>query len=189
MTPIRFAALLLLGAPLVLGACDLFGGGDDDEIIRRAFVTRVVIEDFPLTNPDEGNGWDGGDITSNAEADLYFRLLGSTGGEILNGEESNLVTVDGRPGESRYENAGAADLPVSFTVDKFLIDALDRTIVVELKDDDSDVFNPDDVIELSEGFRLESFIPDPLPDNRIVSVPFESADGTLQGRLTVRFSS
>jgi hypothetical protein len=183
------AALLLLAAPIVLSACDLFGGGDDNDIIRRAFITRVVIEDFPLVNTAENNGWDGGDITSNAEADLYFRLLGSGGTVILNGEESDDVTVDGRPGDSRYTNAGAGDLPVSFTVNEFLIDALDRSIVVELKDDDSDVLNPDDVIELSESFRIEDHIPNPLPANRIISIPFESADGTLRGRVAMRLSS
>ncbi len=187
MNRLRFLPALLLAAPLFLSACDSIN--NDDDPIRRAFVTRVIIEQFPLVNTAEGNGWDGGDITSTDEADLYFRILGSNDVELLNGESSDLVTADGQAGSRVFRNAGTADLPVTFTVNEFLIDALDRALVVQIKDDDSDVLNPDDDIERSDVFRLEDHIPSPLPNDRTVSIPIESVDGTFRGRVTVRYSS
>jgi len=187
MKRIRLAPLLLLAAPVWISACDS-GNGQDDPV-RRAFVTRIVIDEFPALDPATGEGWDGGSATSTSEADLYFRILGSGGLSLLNGEESDLVTTDGQAGSRHFRNAGPADLPVGFTVNDFLIDALDRSLAIELKDDDSDVLNADDVIGLSISFRLEDHIPDPLPADRRASIPFESADGLVRGRMTVRFST
>jgi hypothetical protein len=180
MNRISVAALVLAG-PLILGACDSVNGGDDP--IRRAFVTRVIIDEFPVSNPAAG-GWDGG---GDGQADLYFRILGSTG-QILNGEESTLVTADGQAGSRVFTDAGIEDIPVTYTVNDFLIDALDRSLTVEVKDDDSPL-SADDVIGESTSFRLENHIPNPLPANRQAIIPFANADNTVRGRLTVRFSS
>jgi hypothetical protein len=176
------AAALLVAGPLALTACD--SGNGDDDIIRVAYVTRVIIDDFPVSNPAAG-GWDGG---GDGQADLYFRILGSNGVQLLNGEESTLVTADGQAGSRVFTDAGIEDIPVTFTVADFLIDALDRSLTVEVKDDDSPL-SADDVIGESTSFRLEDHIPNPLPANRQAIVPFVSADSSVSGRLTVRFAS
>ena len=63
-------ALLLLAAVLTLAACDTNGDG----IPRTAVITRVVVEEAPLADPN-GDGWDGGSNPLSDGPEVYFRLF------------------------------------------------------------------------------------------------------------------
>ncbi len=179
---------LLLALPLVFSACD--STSTDVNNVRRAFIERVVINEFPLTQPN-GDGWDGGGPD---QADVYFLLLGVNNSDIvINGEEDGVVAFDDvdSPNDGIYGGVGDDDLPLDYTLDatgvpESEITVLDRTLRLQVKDDDSPG-STDDVIVTSEPFTLFDQIPATLPSNRRVSFDVTSPDGTLDARITVRY--
>jgi hypothetical protein len=189
MKPSRTLAALLLAAPAVLfSACNSVN--NDPDPVRRAFVTRVTIDDFPFLNPANGDGWDSSGPDDN-EADLYFRLLGTGDAELLSGDGGgeNEDLIDS--GNGVQENQGPGEVPVVFNVANYEINVLERVLVVQVKDDDSDEFPPgsDSDIGRSESFRLLDFAPATTDGTDTEAIPFESADGAITGRITVRWAN
>lgn len=187
---LRLRTAALLAAPVVFSACSV--GDPTPDQIRRGFVTRVVVNDFPVYNIAENVGWDGGNV-NDEQADVYFRLLGRTDAdELLNSEQDDIVVIDDNDGDpsnnpNNYGNAGDGDTPLVWDVENYEINVLDRTLRLELKDDDSGAFDEDDRMSVSSEFRLEDYIPSDLSGNRTVGIDVSSPDGEFDARITVRF--
>jgi len=186
-----FRLSLLLALPLVFSACDSLD--PDPQDVRRGFIERVVITQIPLTNPNSsppGEGWDGGGAE---DADVYFRLLGvNDSPDIINGEEDGVVAVgDASSTDGTFGGVGSADLPLVYTLDAATVPAseitvLDRTLRLEVKDDDSPG-STDDVMAVSQAFTLFDQIPSTLPNDRRVAFTVTNAAGTMTAQITVRY--
>lgn len=178
---------LLLVFALVFSACDVTN--DDPGEIRRGFIERVAITHLPFTQQG-GGGWDGGGPD---EADVYVRLLGTTFPALINSEEDGVVAPgDSAPEGGTYVDAGEADLALVYTLDAATVPASDlslyRPLRLEVKDDDSEMNDEDDVMALSQAFTLSDQIPSALPDDRRVTFAVTNDAGTMTAEITVRYA-
>lgn len=187
MRAFRFS--LLLALPLVFAACDSLN--PDAEDVRRGFIERVVVTELPSTQPD-GGAWDSGN-----NPDVYFRLLGvNDSPDLINGEEDGVVALgDDSPDDGIFGGVDVEgsdnDLPLDYRLDNPLvaqseIDVLDRTLRLEVKDDDSPL-GTDQRMGISEPFTLLDQLPSTLPSDRTVTFTVNSDDGTMEARITVRY--
>jgi len=180
---------LLLAFALVFSSCD--ATMDDPNEVRRGFIERIAITAFPFTQRG-GGGWDGDD-RSPEEADVYFRLLGTNFPALINSEEDGVLAPgDSTPAGGTYVDAGAAVLPLVYTLDAATVPASDlslyRPLRLEVKDDDSEMIDEDDVIAMSQVFTLDDQIPSVLPDDRRVTFTITNDAGTMTAEITVRYA-
>ena len=105
---------LLLGAPILLTACD---SGSNGGTPRRAIVTAVQIDDGPLVDVN-GNDWDG-DLGGGPE--MYFRLLyaddSDTSAGVLNPRDDEFVVNVSNPDQAWYDDVRTSDFPLVWDVD------------------------------------------------------------------------
>jgi hypothetical protein len=108
---------LLVGAPLLLTACD---SGSNGGTPRTAVVTAVQIDDGPLVDVN-GAQWDGAGAGG---PEIYFRLfyadedyVGDPGSDVLNPRDDEFVINVSNPDQAWYDDVRTSDFPLVWDVD------------------------------------------------------------------------
>ncbi|HEX8299978.1 MAG TPA: hypothetical protein VF594_12520 [Rubricoccaceae bacterium] len=184
--PTRLSHLVLL-APLALTACDTNSDGPP----RRAIVTAVQIDDAPLSDPANGDSWDG---AGGGGPEVYFRLLyadeSPTSPGVLNPRDDAFVVNTFTPGQPWVDDVNGANFPLVWTVDGgFEVRGLDDEYRVVLYD--YDPIGGDDVMILTRTFTFAEAAPD-IADGREDTIVLDGvgADESLvRVRLRVVYES
>ena len=175
-----FATALLLGAPLLLTACDT---ADTDGPPRRAVVTAVQVDDGPLLAAN-GEQWDG---TGGGGPEIYFRLLyaddANTSAGVLNPVDDPFVVNVSNPDQPWYDDVRTADFPLVWDVDGgFEVRDFQETYRVVLVD--SDPTTADDVMISTRTFSFDEEAP-ARADGREDTITLEG-QGADENRVQVR---
>jgi hypothetical protein len=129
----------------------------------------VVVDTFRTSRPTGDWDPDGGG------ADLYFLLL--RGGTIvLDGRDDPRVTRSAGP--VIVPNAGVADLPVRWVISDFVVEPLNVSYRVDLRDEDVSEGGNDEAVGQTVGRVLENELR-ALPNE----LEFASVDGLTRVRL------
>lgn len=152
-------ALLLLAAVLTLAACDTNGDG----VPRTAVITRIVVEEAPLSDPN-GDGWDGGSNPLADGPEVYFRLFDAfvdyqldPGADRLNPRDDVDVFALGSD-QPWYEAVDERDFPLLWDVDPgYIVRDLGSPLYVALFD--YDPTTGDDPMGETEVFTLFDLAP------------------------------
>ena len=165
------ARTLLLGALAAglfsLGACDSSPLSADE--VRRAEIDRISVEDIPFRNP-EGGSWDG--FPESPDPDVYVTLEALDGQVLLETEAVGAVI--------------SRDLPIEFSiVPGYDVRSLGRDLVVAIWDEDGTT--DDDLMDETEAFSFQEFLPSRGEVDRSFSIVLRSPNGPGTVRLRGRW--